>query len=238
MKPSYASKRHCMWVAICASLALGACASPTPLVGDIAAPQYVLGDHWQYNIIDNLRRGVTSRLDVDVVAVTPSTVTLHLVYADAYGRSERTDEIDDQGRLLLGALKPGAAERFNPPLELYSFPLAQGKTWRQTINTIRADYDNIPGQILVYGHVQGRVAANVPGGNFDTVGVYRILQLDDDEFWRTRTTRRDEILYSPQVKGVVREEREALYYELGGPDAATIRTESIVRELVAFTPGR
>jgi hypothetical protein len=36
----------------------------------------------------------------------------------------------------------------------------------------------------------------------------------------------------------VREEREAEYYEIGGPDAAVIRTESIIRELVSFTPGK
>jgi len=232
------SKPYLAWVALCATLALTACASTTAVVGGVAAPQYVRGDHWQYNIIDNLRRGATSRLDVDVVAVTPTTVTLHLVYVDAYGRSERTDEIDNSGGLLVGALKSGTAERFNPPLELYSFPLEQGKVWRQTVNTTRRDYGDIPGQILLYGQVQGRTPASVPAGSYDAVAIYRILQLDDDEFWRTRTTRRDQVLYSPQVKGVVREEREAQYYEIGGPDAAAIRTESIVRELVAFTPGR
>jgi hypothetical protein len=229
--------RWLAWIAMCGALLLGACATTTPVIGGIGAPQYVNGDHWQYNVIDNLRRGVTSRLDVDVVAVTPATVTLHLVYVDAYGRSERTDEIDNNGGLLIGALKPGAPQRFDPPLQLYSFPLAQGKIWRQTINTVRADYGNIPGQILVYGQVQGRAGASVPAGSFDAVAIYRILQLDDDQFWRSRTTRRDQVLYSPQVKGVVREEREAEYYEIGGPDAAVIRTESIIRELVSFTPG-
>jgi hypothetical protein len=238
MKTISAARRYFAWIGLCGSLLLTACASTAPVVGGIAAPQYVRGDHWQYNIVDNLRRGVTSRLDVDVVAVTPATVTLHLVYTDAYGRSERTDQMDNNGGLILGALKPGPGERFDPPLELYAFPLAQGKVWRQSVNTIRSDYGNIPGQILVYGQVQGRVPVSVAAGSFDAVALYRILQLDDDEFWRTRTTRRDQILYSPQVKGVVREEREAQYYEIGGPDAAAIRTESVVRELVAFTPGR
>jgi hypothetical protein len=68
--------------------------------------------------------------------------------------------------------------------------------------------------------------------------VYRIVQLDDEEFWRTRTTRRDSIWYAPEVKAPVRESREAEYIEKsGGPDASTVTTESVVIELVSFRPG-
>jgi hypothetical protein len=78
----------------------------------------------------------------------------------------------------------------------------------------------------------------VPAGAFDAVYVYRVLQLDDEEFWRTRTTRRDAVWYAPEVKAPVREAREAEYTEKGGPDFATVRTESTVIELVSFRPGR
>ena len=64
-----------------------------------------------------------------------------------------------------------------------------------------------------------------------------ISRLDDAEFWRTRTTRRDAIWYAAEVKAPVREAREAEYTEIGGPDVATVRTESTVRELVSFRPG-
>ncbi|HEV2041862.1 MAG TPA: hypothetical protein VGT81_17780, partial [Casimicrobiaceae bacterium] len=67
---------------------------------------------------------------------------------------------------------------------------------------------------------------------------YRIVQLDDEQFWRSATTRRDSVRYASEVKGVVREVREADYVERGGPDMATIRTEHTTTELLSFTPGR
>ena len=70
---------------------------------------------------------------------------------------------------------------------MLSFPLDKGKTWRQTIHTVRKD--GIKDQILIYGRVRGTAAVNVPAGSFDTVSIYRTVQLDDMEFWRSRTTR-------------------------------------------------
>jgi hypothetical protein len=126
---------------------------------------------------------------------------------------------------------------FNPPVELLAFPLADGKTWRQTIDTIHPD-TQIRDQILVYGRVDGRKMASVPAGAYDSVYVYRVLQLDDQDFWRTRTTRRDAIWYAPEVKAPVREARIAEYTEIGGQDMATVTTENTVAELVSFRPGR
>jgi hypothetical protein len=83
------------------------------------------------------------------------------------------------------------------------------------------------------------VPVTVPAGTYDAVAIYRIVQFDDDEFWRSKTTRRDSVRYAPEVKGVVREVRDAEYVETSsGPDPATIRTEYTTTELVSFTPGR
>ena len=102
---------------------------------------------------------------------------------------------------------------------------------------MRAD-TQLKDQILIYGKVDGRKATSVPAGSFDAVYVYRIVQLDDEEFWRTRTTRRDAIWYAPEVKGPVREARAAEYTEKGGgPDMTTISTESTIIELMSFRPG-
>lgn len=230
---------RCLCLPMLVVAMLGACASPAPVVGTIDAPRYVQGDRWQYRITDNLRRGAVSQLDVEVTAVTPAMTTIRFAYTDSYGaRSERTDQVDNNGGLIAGALKPGEYERFDPPAQLYQFPLSQGQVWRQTINTVRRDLDNIPGQILIYGNVQGAAPATSPAGSFDAIALYRILQLDDDQFWRTRTSRRDQVLYSPLVKGVVRETRDASYRELDGMDSAEIRTENTTRELLSFTPGK
>ena len=76
----------------------------------------------------------------------------------------------------------------------------------------------------------------MPAGRFDAVYVFRTLQLDDAEFWRTRTTRRDSIWYAPAAKAAVRETREGQYLEKAGRNPP-VRTESTLLELLSFQPG-
>lgn len=221
-----------------AAIVLCACAAHPPLVENVAAPRFVVGDHWEYRITDSLRRGATTRLDVQVVAINAGVATMRLVSVDSYGRSEQTEEIDSDGGLRVGVLRNDEVRRFSPSLKLLDFPIGQRSSWRQVIDTLRRD-TQLKDQILVYGKVQGRAPVTVPAGSYDAVAIYRIVQLDDAEFWRTRTMRRDQVRYAPEVKGVVREVREAEYVELhGGPDSASIRTEQTTTELVSFTPGK
>ncbi len=217
-------------------LVLAGCAS-TPAGPPIDAPRFAVGDHWQYRIVDNLRRGAVSQLDAEVLAVSGPAARVQLTVSDDSGRTLWTDEIEGGGSLRAGTLWRERARPFNPPVQLLDFPLADGKSWRQTIDTIHPDTE-LKDQILVYGKVDGRKTANVPAGVFDAVYVYRILQLDDRDFWRSRTTRRDAVWYAPEVKAPVREMRVAEYTELGGQDMATVTTESTVIELVSFRPGR
>jgi hypothetical protein len=127
--------------------------------------------------------------------------------------------------------------RFAPAVALFSFPLEQGKTWRQTVPTFRTDIE-LPDQIQLYGKVQGRAPVTVPAGSFDAVQIYRVVQLDDGQPWRTRTTRRDQVWYAPEVGGVVREIHDAEYYEHGDNDPTAVYTERTITELVSFHPGR
>lgn len=220
-----------------ALLCLAGCAS-APIGAPVDAPRLVVGDHWQYRVTDNLRRGTVSQLDAEVIAVAGGSARIRLDYADTYGRTEWTDEVDGQGGLRSGALWRERPRPFNPPAQLLAFPLDQGKTWRQVIDTLRMDTE-LKDQILIYGKVDGRKTTTVPAGGYDAVYVYRIVQLDDEEFWRSRTTRRDAVWYAPEVKGPVREVREAEYSEKGsGLDMAAVRTESTVLELVSFRPGK
>ena len=207
-----------------------------PVTAPVDAPRLVVGDHWQYRVIDELRRGAVSRVDLEVISVSGNTATIRVDYDDGGGRGERVDQIDAGGGLRAGALWHEQPRPFDPPAQLLAFPLEQGKTWQETIETFRKDTE-LKDQVSIYGRVEGRRMTSVPAGGFDAVYVYRIIQLDDEEFWRTRTTRRDAIWYSPEVKAPVREAREAEYTEIGGPDMATVRTESTVRELVSYRPG-
>jgi hypothetical protein len=225
-------------VATLAALVLCACAARQPLVENVAPPRFVVSDRWEYRITDGLRRGATTRLDVQVVAVNAGVATMRLVYVDSYGSSEKIEEIDADGGLRAGALRNEEVRRFSPSLKLLDFPIGQRSPWRQVVATFRRD-TQLKDDILIYGEVQGRAAVTVPAGTYDAVAIYRIVQLDDDEFWRSKTTRRDSVRYAPEVKGVVREVHDAEYFELhGGPDSATIRTEYTTTELLSFTPGK
>src|SRR6266700_3135496 len=86
---------------------LAGCAANTPLVGSVDAPHFAVGDHWRYRITDNLRRGVQTRLDVDVLAVGSNVASLRLVYTNGEVRSERVEEVDAGGGLRVAALGYG-----------------------------------------------------------------------------------------------------------------------------------
>jgi hypothetical protein len=226
------------WLAVFATLSLVACQSATPIPASapIAAPKLVVGDHWQYKITDNLRRGVVTMLDAEVVSVANGVATLREVYDGPYGRNELSEEINANGWLVVGALKEELTRRFPTPIEMFDFPLEQGKSWRQTVDTVSPD-TQLPAQILTYGTVQGMRPVTVPGGAFDAVYIYRIIQLDDEQFWRTRTERRDSVWFVPGAKGPARELRDAQYTWLSGGVSPVVRTENTTRELTSFKPG-
>ena len=224
-------------LALLAPLALLAACAAAPVGTPVGSPRFAIGDHWQYRVIDNMRRGAVSQVDAEVVALAGDVATLRVVRDDNGVRSEWTEEVEPGGALRAGMLDDSALRRFNPAAALLSFPLEQGKTWRQAVPTFRSDIQ-LPGEILIYGDVQGRTPVTVPAGSFDAVRIYRVVQLDDASFWRTRTIRRDQLWYAPEVKGPVREMREAQYFEHGDIDASAVYTERTTTELVAFRPGR
>ncbi|HTS23708.1 MAG TPA: hypothetical protein VMN79_18090 [Casimicrobiaceae bacterium] len=200
----------------------------------IAAPQLAVGDHWQYRLVDNLRRGAVSQLDVEVTAVSGGVARIRVARSGAAGQAEWIDEVEG-GTLRSGSLYGEPVRPFNPPVQLLAFPLSKGKTWKETINTLRKD-TGIKDQILIYGKVGAAAAVTVPAGRFDTVFVYRTVNYDDVEFWRSRTFRTDSVWYAAAAKGPVREKHEAKYNQ-NDRSLPEVRTESTVLELVSFRPG-
>ena len=231
-------------VAAVAAVALAACQSPSPTgnsgFAPVPAPVFAVGDHWQYKITDNLRRGAVTMLDMEVVSISGGIVTLQLVYTDANGtRRDASREVNASDNLVVGALKEEQTRRYPTPLEMYQFPLQGGATWRQVVDTISPE-TQLKAQILVYGKVQDQSQVTVPAGSFDTVYVYRILQLDDEQFYRTRTERRDSVWYAPQVKGPARELHDAQYTLFGGGPGvgSVVRTENTTSDLLSFKAGK
>lgn len=219
------------------SVAIIAACATAPVGPPVLSPRFMVGDHWQYRVIDNLRRGAVSQIDADVVALVGDIATLHVVQIEDGKRSEWTDELDAVGGLRAGMLGGPPLRRFAPAAALFAFPLEQSKTWRQTVPTFRSDIE-LPDEILIYGHVQGRTPVAVPAGSFDAVQIYRVLQLDDAQPWRTRTIRRDQVWYAAEVKAVVREVHDAEYFEHGDNDSTAVYTERTTTELLSFRPGR
>jgi hypothetical protein len=226
------------WLLVTVAALLAACQSATltPSFPPVPAPALAVGDHWQYRITDSLRLGLVTMLDAEVVNISSGTASLRLIYSNQYGRTEETEEIDANGGLVVGALKGQESRRFPSPVRLYDFPLENGKTWRQVIDTFSPE-TQLKAQILVYGAVNGQSVVTVPAGAFEATFVYRIIQLDDEQFWRTRTNRRDSVWFVAAVKGPVREIRDASYIQIGGGIGTLIRTENTTRELITFQPG-
>jgi hypothetical protein len=222
-----------LWLAACGT-GSGPAASAGP---PVPAPVLAVGDHWQYKITDHLRRGAVTMLDAEVVSIKGGVASLRLDYTDPLGvRSEKTEEVNASGGLVVGTLKEEPTRRYPTPIELYDFPLQAGTSWRQTVDTTSPD-TGLPAQILVYGTVQGSTQITVPAGTFDAVYIYRVVQLDDEQFWRTRTDRRDFVWFAPQVKAAAKETHDASYTQLGGGVFASVRTENTTRELLSFRPG-
>ena len=65
---------------------LAACAS-APVGPPVDAPRLVVGDRWQYRVTDNLRRGVVSQLDAEVIAISGGSTRIRVSYADTSGRT-------------------------------------------------------------------------------------------------------------------------------------------------------
>jgi len=71
----------------------------------------------------------------------------------------------------------------------------------------------------------------------DAIQLRVLMRLDDDEFWRWPTTCGDRVWFSPTVRGIVSEQRDAGYLERGGPDPTSVWTQHGTLELIEFVSG-
>ena len=138
MRPLITHSQFFTAVSLLAFIGVAGCAS-APVGPPVDAPRLAVGDRWQYQITDNLRRGALSQLDAEVIAMSGGSARIRLGLTDNTGRAEWIDELDGGGRLRIGSLWREPPRPFNPPAQLLAFPLDDGKTWRQSIDTMRAD---------------------------------------------------------------------------------------------------
>jgi len=203
------------------------------------APTYRVGDRWVYRAQDGFRVPVVWNETHEVTAVGADGVTVRVAQKGPSVDNERTERWAAPGRVLVGALFDSETRRFTPALSRYAFPLQQGQSWNQWVDSYDESTER-EGQINRYVRVRGWEKITTPAGTFDAIALRVTMRLDDEEFWRRATTCNYLLWYAPAVRGIVREEKEAEYLEKGDSrdGIASIRSQHATVELVQFTAGR
>ena len=204
------------------------------------APAYRVGDRWVYHAEDGFRVKTVWDETHEVMAIGANGITVRITQKGDSIDVTRTEQWAAPGQVEVGAVYNNQTRRFATPLQLYDFPLADGKVWNQRVDNYN-EATKASGNINRYVRVRGWDKVTTTAGTFDALSMQVIMRLDDDEFWRFATECNYAVWYAPAVRGVVREERDAQYHEKGGDDrsgGSIIRTQHGVLELISFTPGR
>lgn len=203
------------------------------------APVYHVGDRWVYRAQDGFRVPVVWDETHEVTAIGADGITVRITQKGPSVDNERAERLAAPGRVLVGALFDSETRRFTPALDRYAFPLQQGQSWNQWVNS----YDEATereGQINHYVRVRGWEKITTPAGTYDAIALRVTMRLDDEEFWRYPTTCNYLIWYAPAVGATVREEKDAEYREKGDAmdGQGNIRAQHTLLELVSYSPGR
>lgn len=220
------------------AVALAGCATPGEDAPAAAAPTYRVGDTWVYRAADGFRAPVRWEETREVVAIGPEGITVRVTQKGPTVDSARTEVWSAPGRVRVGALFDDETRRFATPLERYGFPLVPGKTWNQLVDNFN-EATGQTGQINHFVRVGGWHDVATPAGTFAAIEMRVLARLDDEEFWRWPTECNYLVAWSPEVRGVVRETKDAQYRGKGSPTDGIflIRSQHAELELVAFRPG-
>ena len=164
------------------------------------APTVTGGDTWTYRESNGFNRLPLG--DVTREALSgPGGV--RLVSRSTYDRAELQASYAQPGALASGTLNPRAQGALTPALELMSFPLEPGKTWKQTV-TRQDALSGEPRRVLLEGKVIGWETVRVPAGEFRALKVERRMWLGDYDEFRGETWRSETERYAPEVRGAVK----------------------------------
>jgi hypothetical protein len=220
--------------------ALAGCASPgSPGEGQgVDTPTYRVGDTWVYRASDGFRAPVTWEETRQVVAIGADGITVRVTQKGPTVNTSRTEVWSAPGRVRIGALFDDETRRFAVPLERYAFPLNPGKTWNQFVDNFN-ESTQTAGQINHYVRVGGWQEVTTPAGAYRVIELRVLTRLDDDDFWRWPTECNYLVAWSPEVRGAVREVKDAQYRGKGTPADGIflIRSQHALLELVSFRPG-
>ena len=240
--PERRSRAAMTLLATLAALVVSGCAGlDSPGSGGPAAeaPTYRVGDRWVYHAVDGFRSPVRWEETREVVAIGADGIVVRVTQKGPTVDNARTERWTGPGQVGVGSVYDDETRRFTPALERYAFPLRPGKSWNQWLDNFNESTGK-DGQFNRYVSVGGWEQVTTPAGTFDAIRLRVMMRLDDEEFWRYATECNYLLWYSPAVRGIVREAKEAQYRERSDDfrGGTAIRSQHATLELVSFTPGR
>jgi hypothetical protein len=228
-------------VAGLAALLAGCATSPLGILGaegpPAPAPDLAIGDRWTWHIVDGFRLPVIWDETHEIVAHGADGWTVHVVAKGPTIDVVRTEIWAAPGIVKTGTAMDLETRSFITPLERYKFPLTPGSTWNQFVDNVN-EATRKRGTFNYFARVGSWKSISVPAGTFDAVFVNVLMRMDDEEFWRWPTECNYGIWYAPAVGAMVREDKEAQYYEKGGIDAVAVRAQHSRIELVSYSRKR
>lgn len=202
-----------------------------------AAPDVRVGDRWVYHVVDGFRMPVEWDETHEVTAVGTNGISVRVTCKGPTLDLTRTELWSAPGIVREGAAVDVETRRYATPLQRYRFPLTPGMTWSQFVDNYNENTRK-SGQFNYYARVGGWKSISVPAGTFDAIFVNVLMRMDDEEFWRWPTDCNYALWYAPAVGAMVREKKEAQYFEKGGIDAVAIRAQHSHIELISYSRKR
>jgi len=203
-----------------------------------AAPAWRVGDLWTYECSDGYRVPVTWTEAHEVTAVDATGIAVRVTGRGETMNFTRVELYESPGEMLVGAVYDNAeTRRFRTSLSIYRFPLAPGATWDQTV----ANFDELTQRndlVNRFVRAGGYPSVATRAGTFDAIALRVFMNVNVDDPFRLPTRCDYAVWWAPAVGATVRETKSAAYLERGGGmDAAQVRSQNTVIELVSFVRG-
>jgi hypothetical protein len=194
---------------------LGACAPRSAGVyetTEVPTPSWRVGDQWVYHRTDTYRGLDAGTLTREVVARSADGV-LQVTMRDQDRRLLDDARFNPPGRLLSGTLSEDGpvTGSFNPPLEVYAFPLASGKAWRQAFT--RTDSGGLRRYGTVASGAQGWETVRGAGREYRALAIRREYNLGPKDSFHGDSLRSELEWYAPEVRGAVRLNISEVFFE-------------------------
>jgi hypothetical protein len=194
---------------------LGACA-PRPLgvyePTQVPAPSWRVGDQWVYRRTDAYRGLDAGTITREVVGRGADGV-LQVTSRDQAGRLLDDARFTAPGRLVSGTLSEDGpvTGSFDPPLEIYAFPLASGKAWRQAF--YRIDSGGLRRYGTVGSSAEGWETLRAAGREVRALAIRRWWNLGPKDSFHGDSLRSELEWYAPELGGPVRLHISESYFE-------------------------